>query len=356
MKVRVITAAAAAALLAVGLWQAPAGAAIVTPANAAAGCAGFSQTSRHTTAAAGGGSATVQTFSSTGGTRITTTTPPAGWSPLTATDQQLKAYGFRPRPTDAGKLAAWRQMYAHYRGVVTPKFCTTDRRNGVSSGNWSGILATSSTYTEAEGEWMEPSFVAVCSTQSSYSMWPGIGGFFGGSSGFKLIQAGTDTGTASVNDVYTWIELISGAHPFPEIETNAPVSPGDTMAIWVAWDAANQAADFEIYNVTQGWDGTLAVTAVNGVAASNFYDGGSAEVISERATNSSSGALYQLRKPSTGYANYYDAEFNDSPAYNDTSLETVTMQAGDVLSTADNLYGNRNTGFTSWTTTWHNCS
>jgi hypothetical protein len=356
MKVRDTVAAATAVLLAVGLWQAPAGAAVVKPANAAADCAGLSQTSERTVTTAGAGAATVQTFSSSGGTRITTTVPPAGWSPLTATDQQLKAYGFRPRPADPGKLASWRQMYAHYRGVVAPKFCTTDRRNAVTSGNWSGIIATSSTYTEADGEWAEPSFVAVCSTQSSYSMWPGIGGYYGGSTGFKLIQAGTDTGTGSVNDLYTWIELISGAHGFPEIETNAPVSPGDTMAVWVAWDAANQAADFEIYNVTQGWDGTLAVTAVNGVAASNFYDGGSAEVISERAT-SSSGQLLQLRKPSTGYANYDNADFNDSPAYNDPSLQTITMETGsNVLSTADDLYGNRNTGFTTWTTTWHRCS
>jgi hypothetical protein len=302
----------------------------------------------------GRGTARRYTFDSDG-THITSIVPPAGWNPLTATDQELRTYGLRPRPTDAAGLAAWRAHYAHYKGTVTPSFCTGSRTHALTSTNWSGIIGTRNGYTQADSEWTEPSFVAVCPSQSSYSMWPGIGGYYSPGGKFKLIQAGTDTGTSGPSDVYTWVELISTDHPFPEMETNAPVSPGDTISVGVAWDAANKGVAFEFYNITQGWDGTGEITAVNGVAASQFYDGGSsAEVISERASQGNT--PLRLRKPSSGYAQYYGADFNGSPVVNDSSLTTITMATTHNLSTVDNMYVGVGSNTTYWQTTWHACS
>jgi hypothetical protein len=40
--------------------------------------------------------------------------PPPGWSPLTATDQELRTYLFPPRPTDPAALAQWHDSFARY--------------------------------------------------------------------------------------------------------------------------------------------------------------------------------------------------------------------------------------------------
>jgi hypothetical protein len=92
------------------------------------------------------------------------------------------------------------------------------------------------------------------------------------------------------------------------------------------------------------------------VAANQFYDGGSsAEVISERATQNN--ALLQLRKPSTGNAQFDGADFNLSPVVNDTSLTTITMSSGGhTLSTVDDMYVGVGSNTTYWQTTWHACS
>src|SRR4051794_38689194 len=37
--------------------------------------------------------------------------PPPGWRPRTATDQELQAYGFPPRPADAAGLAHWEETF-----------------------------------------------------------------------------------------------------------------------------------------------------------------------------------------------------------------------------------------------------
>ncbi|MDT7549586.1 MAG: hypothetical protein QOE84_1980 [Actinomycetota bacterium] len=41
--------------------------------------------------------------------------PPPGFKPLDATDKELKAYGFEPRPADPALMAHWRSLYANYQ-------------------------------------------------------------------------------------------------------------------------------------------------------------------------------------------------------------------------------------------------
>lgn len=301
---------------------------------------------------------------STNGTTITTVDPPTGFDPTTASDREMRAYGLTPHVRNGQKLGRGE----HDRTPPKPftawsaghGFCITDRRT-VSSGNslssstnWSGLITDGTIYDEVDAEWTQPSFSSTCAGASSYSIWPGIGGT--SSSDWGLIQAGTDTGPSSANDIYTWIELISAENPFPEIKTDFPVSPGDTFVVYVWWDAANQSADFEFYNVTQGLYGGVAVASVGGVPAINFYDSRSAEVISERATDSGTGDLLELRKPTSGLASFDGMDVNDGPVENDTSLYTEDMvdDDGNPMSTVDNMYSS--SGFTYWDTTWHRCN
>lgn len=367
----------ASALGIAGFMTAPAQAA--TPKDTSSSCATsvtHSSKSSHISTAgkttADASAATKEVYSSNG-TVITTVTPPKDFNFATASNQELQAYGFRPRPTDSAGLKSWNKEHAKGSKAFTDwssghGFCfnktqnvSPDYLNGSSKSalgpftNWSGLLASKGGYNEVDAEWTEPSFTSTCAASgSSYSMWPGIGGT--GSSG--LIQAGTDTDTDSANDVYTWVELISPTNPFPELETNAPVSPGDTIAVYVWWDATNQSADFEFDNITQGWDGALGITSISGVPASDFYSPNTAEVISERNTDTVTKQFRQLRQPSGNVAFYDNMDINDGPAYLDSSLEQDSMidNSGKSLSTVDDFAALPSEGFVEWDTTWHACS
>jgi hypothetical protein len=94
------------------------------------------------------------------------------------------------------------------------------RATTMISGNWSGVVDTSATFTGVASYWTVP---AVQASQSSAvsSTWIGVDG----SSNTDLIQAGTeqDTSGGSTN-YFAWYEIL----PAPEVEIGA-VSPGDEM-------------------------------------------------------------------------------------------------------------------------------
>lgn len=53
--------------------------------------------------------------------------PPTDFSPLTATDQELAAYGFEARPKDPALLPHWRSLYANYHYAGPTAMCETNR-------------------------------------------------------------------------------------------------------------------------------------------------------------------------------------------------------------------------------------
>ena len=59
----------------------------------------------------------VTTYADEAGTRWDELRPPAGWDPVAASDAQLAAFGFNPRPADGPERAEWEKAFANYRGA-----------------------------------------------------------------------------------------------------------------------------------------------------------------------------------------------------------------------------------------------
>ena len=141
--------------------------------------------------------AKVKVFGS-GDSAMSVTVPPKSFDPHTASQEQLHRYGFPPRPKSGAALARWNKLYPH-RSIqyVTPTMCSAN--NGVrhlprtprhtakpavtsdTSTNWSGGIAIQqpqwSSFTFAVVQWVEPNFIAGCSSASGYSIWSGLGGW-----------------------------------------------------------------------------------------------------------------------------------------------------------------------------------
>ena len=47
--------------------------------------------------------------------------PPEGFSPLTATDEELARYCFPPIPTDEAQLKQWENQMKYYKSTPAPK-------------------------------------------------------------------------------------------------------------------------------------------------------------------------------------------------------------------------------------------
>jgi hypothetical protein len=73
-----------------------------------------------------GMSATKYTYSLEGDL-LTEVEPPAGWKPVSGTDQELRTYGFPPRPTDPAGRGQWNQEFSSWKYNVTSGMCETDK-------------------------------------------------------------------------------------------------------------------------------------------------------------------------------------------------------------------------------------
>jgi peptidase A4-like protein len=147
--------------------------------------------------------ATLYTYDTPGGV-ATTTVPSPNLNPLTATQDQLLANGYPPRPSDAASAAytLWTKIVGNYH-VATGNMCLTDIGAGATGGsdkfygqNWAGEISQASSlqpYNEAAGEWYQTGFRESCGNYyEASSSWVGLGG-----TGYtNLAQAGTTTDLA----------------------------------------------------------------------------------------------------------------------------------------------------------------
>jgi hypothetical protein len=88
--------------------------------------------------------------------------PPAGWRPLFASDQELKTYGFPPRPAGVAALQRWHAHAANYSAQPSePRLCQTNQHFAVvhnaTSRNWAGGMlinntADQDTFFDAQAE------------------------------------------------------------------------------------------------------------------------------------------------------------------------------------------------------------
>jgi hypothetical protein len=254
---------------------------------------------------------------------MTATVPPQDWNPISASDEELKRYGFPRRPKRAKSRRAWTTRYARIRHSIVPQMCVTDvtsvpRVRRVPSATalspfamntplysdiWNGWVAKPRVSGEnmnyAAIEAVEPTFLSNCPSASAYSIWAGVGGWGTG----RLLQNGFDNvGGTGPNDDYAWWQAISDLNGNThEVKiTNFSVRAGDSVEASTYYDTVEKAVSFTWLNDTNGDVASLGplyqITTDDPQPASAFYDPTTAEAITERP--SVNGTPINLREPS----------------------------------------------------------
>ena len=227
--------------------------------------------------------------------------PPSGFNPLTASDGELAAYGFPPRPDrnlSAHSYAAWERAMKASKERVFPVLELTNHFNGQNIGagktrngtqnsyNWSGIVntTTASSYGSTSIYWVATDFVIPVANQAygsctggwDYeSSWIGIDG--SGSS--DVLQAGTESdaycGSYGTAGYYSaWYEW----YPYGAVRiTSLPVTAGDDMYVEV-WSTSSTQGYAYVVNYDTNQAVVIGMSAPSGV----HLVGNSAEWIVER--------------------------------------------------------------------------
>ena len=236
--------------------------------------------------------------------------PPSDFNPLVASDADLRAWGFPPRP-DSSKQEGydlWTRMVTAKR--VTPQLIFTNIYHGPArnvkagvartnttaalSDNWSGYAITqepgtfyskNSTYVMAK--WTIPSVSppsgSSCSSATFDSaQWVGFDGW-GGSS--DVLQGGVEANCG--NSDYAWYEWF----PYAQTILSSPaVGAGDYVYAETIYDTATPHGNFYIWNETTGVATAVLFNPPSGVTLS----GNSIEWVVERPEVTVNGALTDL--------------------------------------------------------------
>jgi hypothetical protein len=232
--------------------------------------------------------------------------PPAGFKPLTATDEELARYGLPPRPNPFARstipYATWAHVMAAAHTHLDPVIQLTGRRHGpaqtvhragvrragaLGSTNWAGQALYNpvsgfgpGSYTEILGQWVVSAVqqaIGTCDNGTDVSAtWIGIDGTNGSS---DVLQAGTESdascsfGTTSGN-YYAWFEW----YPGDEFQvTNFAVYPGAPVFVVVTATSA-VTGSATLVNLQSNQYTTVGISAPSGTQLT----GDSAEWIVER--------------------------------------------------------------------------
>jgi hypothetical protein len=249
--------------------------------------------------------------------------PPLGFDPTVASDSDLQAYGFPPKPANPAALDAWKMIVSHAGQRIVPEFGTSsikhrpiqettrDFDGNLFSENWSGVaLVPPSTniFNAVSGIWNIPSVtlptgLGCSSAIPGYysSTWVGIDGF----NDNVAVQAGTSqnvtcAGTQAGLQYFAWWEW------FPDFEipiANFAVNPGDSMmqevfTLTVSQAGGNGAANFFLLDFTTGISTAFRAANPNPSPADDAQ-GNSAEWILEATTVD--GSITTLPKFGTVY-------------------------------------------------------
>lgn len=227
--------------------------------------------------------------------------PPAGFNPLTASDEELARYYFPPRPdaSEEESYAQWVDLMSNYKGTPEPELVVTvkpaDKQdNSILARNmrsyttcysdiWSGYesdLGKSSSllYTQVQMDYVHPS---VNSPGEYYlnSIWTGLGG-----KGVDiLVQAGTANDGVDPNSLpanYAWFEYLceEAGGSISMKPVSLEISPGDKIHVYVSFQKANDLFSYHIANNTTG----KSVSNTVNLSADKYYDGTTAEWVVER--------------------------------------------------------------------------
>lgn len=282
--------------------------------------------------------------------------PPAGFVPAEATDAELATFGLPARPVAGSEREVWDRDYAHMDAADPGVVCPSNRVAGgvvgtVNSQNWGGGFtlngsATLNTYWNAQVRWGQPYFVGVCPGTSAHAIWAGLGGW----NSPRLIQAGTDVSASNMNGSYFFWEMLNASISPPEQIMSSPmVAAGNYVGATSTYGSGE--VQFDVWNYTNQQYAVIRVSQFAGYPASSFYDGTTADFISERPYGgSASGGWFYLRKPSSGTISFPYALANNQAISVFNSWRINTFSSGHYLqaSTYD--------GVNAWNNNWAACS
>ena len=251
---------------------------------------------------------------------------PVGWNPLNASDQELATFRSMPRPVDPKGLAEWKGWASRYHDPAwyAPPVVCTDRdlvmnvTNYAESPNWAGGMAVdgttfSSTYSRTDSHFYQPALGGGCPNQMGWSAWTGLGGWNSGNGGIqRLLQTGVAANTAN-GWVYPFYEAIATDSQNPAVFNTSigTVAVGDHVRSSLQYTSSPSVAYFAYQDYNTGASWNMSITTAGGYPISHFYDGSTAEWITEQP-GKSGGGLYDLF-PTTNPDNQWDyAVYNNN--------------------------------------------
>lgn len=302
--------------------------------------------------------------------------PPNGFSPLTATDEQLSTYGFPARPdtSDAEAYDSWVSLMIGYEGTPIPSIevrerpvsdehvysSTVTRATTIYNDHWSGYISdlganSSKFYTQVQMDYTQPKIKSTSGT-CGISYWVGLGGGRAGSS--SLVQAGT--ASRGLYENYAWFELVGDSknHYEQKIE-NLAINAGDEIHVYVAFQAANNIFNCYIVNKTTGKHQSIVLGDDEGEMDADYpFDGTTVEWVVERpsysyASNPNVSYLYNLPNYGNVTLTNCKAMLNTSNTWDNlnslTNLKRCVMEnkSGQTLSTPSTISSNN-----QFTCTW----
>jgi hypothetical protein len=264
--------------------------------------------------------------------------PPAHFSPLTASDRELREYGF---PTRRQLGARWASLMSHYRGTARPtpflvQAPAAHRPRANTSGtslNWSGNVVTGHDYLGVSAQWFEPSFTSSpCTKPGAFGQWVGLGG---ASALPYLGQDGTSFNYPTLGAHQAFVQVL------PNDNGPVPVAlyatPGQVFYAQVFWNPSNTWYDYFMENAETG------KTAMFHSATAAAHDGSTAEVITERPffpdgtlANLSNYQHFQVQD-STGY---WGNPPTSSAGFNNLPDQSISMMhSGHTMSSPGSFMG-----------------
>ena len=240
----------------------------------------------------------------------TITAPPAGFDPISASDEDLQYHGFPPRPnqyTEPKAYTAWERAIKASQTRVVPKLeqttlfhgpakikdnagtpATGSNTGSTSSYNWSGYVAfggatsySSASYYYVVSDYIVPparQAFGVCTGSWDYSSsWAGIDGWGSG----DVLQAGSESDAycsgGSTSQYYSaWYEW----YPYGEVRIGGfPIAPGDELFVEV-WHTSQTQGYAYLVNYNNNQSTEIGFTAPSGT----YLLGNSAEWVVERPT------------------------------------------------------------------------
>lgn len=286
--------------------------------------------------------------------------PPQGFNPVSASDEDLRTYGFPPRPaltkpaysTWVGIVSAAKTRVANptmrSTGIVHRPHASLGTQKGVTGTNytfenWSGIGVTDSSYFTANGSNVVATFsvptlvssVEDCSYAPYFtSIWTGMDGYNGTND--DVLQAGVNVVACTTPTYYAWYEWYTdgcsgSSDACYETEVSLSISPGDTVIVSVTYYTSSPNATAFIDDYTTGYYVSVSYNQPSGNPGSS-YQGSTAEWVVERPMVGGSIAnladygtsfymegTYNSNLPGTGPASGPDYFTMVCPAWNPSS-------------------------------------